>query len=210
MTKYHAPMYMIKLQITWNLGPIDWSCPHPLLSRILTIPVRATPSKIPKRASCGLYKNSGSGEMRLMGWSWSDTIRNGKGVVGWDRRVSPNMVEYPKRTQLGCPFSSYEVYILCYIYFRMFDRAMGTHAYRRIHNTIIACVRIIIPTVSLRAFGVAFGLSWAEIIKKNKEFNFNVFLTIPYTILYHVNPSSREHISIHKLRHEWMMIAPSR
>jgi len=28
--------------------------------------VRATPSKIPKRASCGLYKNSGSGEMRLM------------------------------------------------------------------------------------------------------------------------------------------------
>jgi len=29
--------------------------------------VRATPSKIPKWASCGLYKNSGSGEMRLMG-----------------------------------------------------------------------------------------------------------------------------------------------
>jgi len=29
--------------------------------------VRATPSNIPKQASCGLYKNSGSGEMRLMG-----------------------------------------------------------------------------------------------------------------------------------------------
>jgi len=29
--------------------------------------VRATPSNIPKWASCGLYKNSGSGEMRLMG-----------------------------------------------------------------------------------------------------------------------------------------------
>jgi len=48
----------------------------------------------------------------------------------------------------------------------MFDRATGTRAYRRIHNTIIACVRIIIPMVSLRVFGVAFGLSWAEI---NKE-----------------------------------------
>ena len=30
-------------------------------------PVRATPSKIPKWVLCGLYKNSGSGEMRLMG-----------------------------------------------------------------------------------------------------------------------------------------------
>jgi len=29
--------------------------------------VRATLSNIPKRALCGLYKNSGSGEMRLMG-----------------------------------------------------------------------------------------------------------------------------------------------
>jgi len=29
--------------------------------------VRATLSNIPKRVSCGLYKNSGSGEMRLMG-----------------------------------------------------------------------------------------------------------------------------------------------
>ena len=29
--------------------------------------VRATPSNIPKQASCGLYKNSGLGEMRLMG-----------------------------------------------------------------------------------------------------------------------------------------------
>jgi len=27
---------------------------------------RATPSNIPKQASCRLYKNSGSGEMRLM------------------------------------------------------------------------------------------------------------------------------------------------
>jgi len=76
------------------------------------------------------------------------------------------MVEYPKRTQLGCPLSSYYVYILCYIYFRMFDHAMGTRVYRRVHNTIIVCVRITIPTVDLRAFGVAFGLSWAEI---NKE-----------------------------------------
>ena len=59
----------------------------------------------------------------------------------------------------------------------MFDRATGTHAYRCVHNTIIVCVRIIIPTVSLRAFGVAFGLPWVEINKEKKEFNFNVFLT---------------------------------
>jgi len=48
----------------------------------------------------------------------------------------------------------------------MFDCATGMHVYRHVHNTIIACVRIIIPTVGLRVFGVAFGLSWAEI---NKE-----------------------------------------
>ena len=76
------------------------------------------------------------------------------------------MVEYPKRTQLGCPLSSYYVYILFYIYFRMFDCATGTHMYRHVHNTIIVCMRIIIPMVSLRAFGVTFGLFWAEI---NKE-----------------------------------------
>jgi len=32
-----------------------------------SVAVRATPSNIPKWASCGLYKNSGSGEMRLIG-----------------------------------------------------------------------------------------------------------------------------------------------
>ena len=48
----------------------------------------------------------------------------------------------------------------------MFDCAMGTCVYRHVHNTIIVCMRNIIPMVSLRAFGVAFGLSWAEI---NKE-----------------------------------------
>ena len=40
--------------------------------------VRATPSKLPKRASCGLYKNSGSNEMRLMG----DRDRIRSGTVG--------------------------------------------------------------------------------------------------------------------------------
>jgi len=107
--------------------------------------VRATPLRIPKWVSCGLYKNSGSDEVRLMGWSWLDTIRNGKGAVGWDRRVSPNMVEYPKRIQLGCPLSLYYVYMLCYIYCRVFDHAAGTHAYRRVHNFVITCVRNIIP-----------------------------------------------------------------
>jgi len=43
---------------------------------------------------------------------------------------------------------------------------MGMHAYRHIHNTIFTCMRIIIPMISLRVFGVAFGLYWAEI---NKE-----------------------------------------
>ena len=48
----------------------------------------------------------------------------------------------------------------------MFDCATGMCTYRCVHITIIVCVRIIIPTVDLRAFGVVFGLSWAEI---NKE-----------------------------------------
>jgi len=38
---------------------------HNLMMNLLL--VRATPSKIPKRALCGLYKNSGLDEMRLMG-----------------------------------------------------------------------------------------------------------------------------------------------
>jgi len=42
-----------------------------------------------------------------MGWSWSGMIRNSKGMVGWDRHVTPNMVEYPKRTQLGGSLSLY-------------------------------------------------------------------------------------------------------
>jgi len=43
---------------------------------------------------------------------------------------------------------------------------MGTHMYRHVHNTKVTCVRIIILTVSLKAFGVVFWLHWAEI---NKE-----------------------------------------
>jgi len=58
------------------------------------------------------------------------------------------------------------IYVLCYIYFRVFDCAMGMHTYRCIHNTIFACMRIIIPTISLRVFGVMFGVYWVEI---NKE-----------------------------------------
>jgi len=69
--------------------------------------VRATPSNIPKWALCRLYKKSGSGEMRLIVWLWLNTIRNSKGAVGWDRCIISNMVEYPKRTQLGCPLSLY-------------------------------------------------------------------------------------------------------
>jgi len=76
------------------------------------------------------------------------------------------MVEYPKRTQLGCPLSSYYVYILCYIYCRVFDCAAGMHVYRWIHNSVITCVRNIIPMIVLKAFGVVFGLSWAEIYKE--------------------------------------------
>jgi len=40
------------------------------------------------------------------------------------------------------------------------------HMYRHIHNTIITCMRIIIPMIGLRVFGVVFGLYWAKI---NKE-----------------------------------------
>jgi len=50
-------------------------------------------------------------------------------------------------------------------------------AYRCVHNTIFTCVRITIPMISLRAFRVMFGLYWAEIIKENRDFNFNVSLT---------------------------------
>jgi len=79
---------------------------HMDLSKVVFF-CKGKPSKILKQALCRLYKNSGSGEIRLMGWLWLDTIRNGKGAVGWDRCISPNMVEYPKRTQLGCLLSSY-------------------------------------------------------------------------------------------------------
>jgi len=41
--------------------------------------------------------------------------------------------------------------------------------YRCIHNTVITCVRIIIPTIGLRVFGVVFGLSWVEINKEKIE-----------------------------------------
>jgi len=58
-------------------------------------------------------------------------------------------------------FIYYVTYIVEY-----FDCAMGMHTYRRIHNTIFTCVRIIIPMIALRAFGITFGLYWAEI---NKE-----------------------------------------
>jgi len=66
----------------------------------------------------------------------------------------------------GVPLSSYYVYILCYIYLECLIVLWGhvpTGAYTIF---IIVCMRNIIPMVSLRAFGVAFGLSWAEI---NKE-----------------------------------------
>ena len=52
------------------------------------------------------------------------------------------------------------------------------HACTGVYNTKITCMRIIIPMISLSAFGVMFGLYWAEINKENRNFNFNVFLTI--------------------------------
>ena len=48
----------------------------------------------------------------------------------------------------------------------LFDHATGKHVYKHVHNTKITCMRIIIPMVSLRAFGVAFWLQWVEV---NKE-----------------------------------------
>ena len=50
-------------------------------SQMKVTTVRATPSKLPKRASCRLYKNSGSDEMRLMGDR--DRIRSGTVGGGW-------------------------------------------------------------------------------------------------------------------------------
>ena len=79
--------------------------------------VRATLLNIPKWALCRLYKKSGSGEMRLMVWSWSDMIRNSKGVVGWDRHVIPNIL---REHNWGVPsahinFIYYVTYILEYL-----------------------------------------------------------------------------------------------
>jgi len=64
-------------------GRTPMTAPTPCLqaAALRVVRVRATPSNIPKWASCGLYKNSGSGEMRLMGWLWLDMIRNGKGQL---------------------------------------------------------------------------------------------------------------------------------
>jgi len=62
------------------------------------------------------------------------------------------------------------IYILCYICYTVFDCAMGTYTYRHIHNTKITCVRIIIPMINLRVFGVMFGLYWAEINKEKYKF----------------------------------------
>jgi len=46
---------------------------------------------------------------------------------------------------------------------------MGMHVYRHIHNTIITCMRIIIPMITLKVFGVMFGLYWVEINKEEIE-----------------------------------------
>jgi len=142
--------------------------------------VRATPSNIPKWASCRLYKNSGSGEMRLMG-----VIRNGKGVVGEIGASHQIWWNILREHNWGVPsahimFIYYVTYILeCLI---MLQGHTHTGAYT---NTIITCMRNIIPMINLRTFGVAFGLSWAEINKENKEFNFNVFLTCTDAKGYH-------------------------
>jgi len=127
--------------------------------------VRATPLNIPKQASCRLYKNSGLGEMRLMGdcdWIQSGPVRGQLVEIGMSHQIWWNIL---REHNWGVPsahirFIYYVTYILEYLL------CYGTHAYRHIHNTIITCMRIIIPTISLRVFGVAFGLSWAEI---NKE-----------------------------------------
>jgi len=74
------------------------------------------------------------------------------------------MVEYPKRTQLGCPLGVCYVYILCYNYCTLFDHAMGMCTYRHTYKIKITCVRTIVPTMfSLDAFRVTFWLHWVEI-----------------------------------------------
>jgi len=83
-------------------------------------------------------------------------IRNGKGwlvEIGASHQTRWNIL----REHNWGPLSSYYVYILCY---------MGTCVCRCIHNTIFTCMRIIIPMITLRVFGVMFGPYWAEI---NKE-----------------------------------------
>jgi len=125
-----------------------------------------------------LQEVSGMGEVRLMGdWDqvWLGTVREWLVEIGMSHQ---NVVEYPKRTQLGCPPGMYEVCIICYMYCTIFDHAAGLCVYRHIHSTKITCMRIITPMVSLDAFMVTFGLHFRYFNGKIVVFKFNVFLTL--------------------------------
>jgi len=85
--------------------------------------------------------------------------------------VLPMIIPNPKRRQLGVPsahinFIYYVTYVIQYLI--VLQGCMHTGTYT---NTKITCVRIMIPTITLRVFGVVFGLYWAEINKKNRNFN---------------------------------------
>jgi len=138
--------------------------------------VRATPSNIPNGHHAGSTRIQGWVRWDWWGdcdWIWSGTVRGWLVEIGMSHQIWWNIL---REHNWGVPSAHIKfIYILCYIYFRVFDHATGMCAYRCVHNTIITCMRIIIPMIGLRVFGVAFGLSWAEI---NRELHFNVFLTL--------------------------------
>jgi len=78
------------------------------------------------------------GSTRIQGWvrwdwwgncdqTWSGTVRGVVVEIGASHQIQWNIL---REHNWGVPSSSYYVYILCYIYFRVFDHAMGMHTYR--------------------------------------------------------------------------------
>jgi len=84
------------------------------------------------------------------------------------------MVEYPKRTQLGCPLSLYYVYILVTFIWSCYRDA---HVQTRTQYYNCMCENYYSHDRSESIWSRVLGSSWVEINKENKKFNFNVFLT---------------------------------
>jgi len=108
----------VKWMMQWD-GKVR-QCKGHMGLRQLCSSVRATPLNIPKWASCGLYKNSGSSEMRLMGdhdQIWSGMVRRRLVEIGASHQIWWNIL---REHNWGVPsahikFIYYVIYILEYL-----------------------------------------------------------------------------------------------